>query len=57
MLLPVLALYGANAAGKSNVLHALLTMQDMVSGGASKISKGAKAPVGAFCREREADGL
>ena len=24
-LLPVIALYGANAAGKSNVLHALLT--------------------------------
>ena len=44
MLLPVLALYGANAAGKTNVLHALLTMQDMVSGGASKISKGQKLP-------------
>lgn len=29
-LLPVLAIYGANAAGKSNVLHALITMQDMI---------------------------
>ena len=29
-LLPALALYGANAAGKSNVLHALMTMKDMV---------------------------
>ena len=25
-LLPAIALYGANAAGKSNVLHALMTM-------------------------------
>lgn len=30
-LVPVLALYGANAAGKSNVLHALLLMREMVS--------------------------
>lgn len=43
-LLPVIALYGANAAGKSNVLHALLTMQDMVAGNASKLSKGEKLP-------------
>ena len=43
-LLPVIALYGANAAGKSNVLHALLTMQDMVAGNASKASKGEKLP-------------
>ena len=31
-LVPVLALYGANAAGKSNVLHALLLMREMVCG-------------------------
>ena len=43
-LLPVIALYGANAAGKSNVLHALLTMQNMVCGSASKVSKGQKLP-------------
>ena len=28
-LLPVLAIYGANAAGKSNVLHAMMTMKEM----------------------------
>ena len=43
-LLPVIALYGANAAGKSNVLHALLTVQNMVCGSASKVSKGQKLP-------------
>lgn len=43
-LLPVVALYGANAAGKSNMLHALLTMRDMVVGSASKVSKGEMLP-------------
>lgn len=43
-LLPALALYGANAAGKSNVLHALMTMKNMVVGDAAKISKGQKLP-------------
>lgn len=43
-LLPVLAIYGANAAGKSNVLHALITMQDMIVGASSKLSKGQKLP-------------
>lgn len=43
-LLPAIALYGANAAGKSNVLHALMTMKDMVVGEAAKISKGQKLP-------------
>ena len=43
-LLPALALYGANAAGKSNVLHALSTMQNVVVGDASKLSKGQKLP-------------
>jgi len=43
-LLPAIALYGANAAGKSNVLHALMTMKDMVIGDASKVSKGQKLP-------------
>lgn len=36
-LLPAIAIYGANAAGKSNVLHALMTMKDMVVGEAAKI--------------------
>ena len=43
-LLPAIALYGANAAGKSNVLHALMTVKDMVIGDASKVSKGQKLP-------------
>ena len=43
-LLPVLAVYGANAAGKSNVLHALMTMKDMIVGASSKLSKGQKLP-------------
>lgn len=43
-LLPALALYGANAAGKSNVLHALMTVKDMVVGESAKVSKGQKLP-------------
>lgn len=43
-LLPVLAIYGANAAGKSNVLHALMTMKDMIVGTSAKLSKGQKLP-------------
>ncbi len=31
-LLPAIAIYGANAAGKSNVLHAMMTMGEMVTG-------------------------
>ena len=41
-LLPALAIYGANAAGKSNVLHAMMTMKEMVVGNAAKASKGQK---------------
>lgn len=44
ILLPALAIYGANAAGKSNVLHAMMTMKEMVAGNASKASKGQKLP-------------
>lgn len=47
-LLPAIALYGANAAGKSNVLHALMTIRDMVIGDTSKISKGQKLPFEPF---------
>lgn len=39
-VLPALAIYGANGAGKSNILHALMTMREMVVGNASKIQKG-----------------
>lgn len=43
-LLPVIGIYGANAAGKSNVLYALKTMCNIVTGSASKIAKGEKLP-------------
>lgn len=43
-LVPVLALYGANAAGKSNVLHALLLMRGMVCGRYAKLLKGESLP-------------
>lgn len=43
-LLPAIAVYGANAAGKSNVLHAMMTMREMVIGEAARISKGQKLP-------------
>ena len=43
-LLPALAIYGANAAGKSNVLHAMMTMKEMVVGNAAKVSKGQMLP-------------
>lgn len=39
VLLPALAIYGANAAGKSNVLHAMMTMREMVVGNAAKVSR------------------
>ena len=44
-LVPVLALYGANAAGKSNVLHALLLMREMVCGRYAKLLKGGKRSI------------
>lgn len=43
-LLPVMAVYGANAAGKSNLLHAVLTMRDMVAGESAKLLKGQMLP-------------
>ena len=43
-LLPAIAIYGANAAGKSNVLHAMRTMREMIDGDAAKSLKGQKLP-------------
>ena len=43
-LVPVMALYGANAAGKSNMLHALLLMKEMICGIYAKPLKGAELP-------------
>ncbi len=52
-LLPTLAIYGANAAGKSNVLHAMMTMKEMVVGEAAKVSKGQLLPWEPFGRTKE----
>lgn len=43
-LLPVMAVYGANAAGKSNLLNAILTMRDMVAGESAQLLKGQMLP-------------
>jgi len=43
-ILPVMALYGPNAAGKSNVLHALALMKEMVAGKYAKPLKDAPLP-------------
>ncbi len=48
VLFPSLALYGANAAGKSNVLNALMVMKDMIIGDTSRISKGQPIPYEPF---------
>ena len=47
-LLPVAVLYGANASGKSNLLRALQTMQDMVAGKSAQILKAKKLPYDCF---------
>lgn len=52
-LLPAIAIYGANAAGKSNVLHAMMMMRDMVVGEAAKASKGQKLPWEPFGSTKE----
>ena len=43
-LVPVLALYGANAAGKSNLIHALLLMRSFVAGEYARPLKDAPLP-------------
>ena len=43
-IVPVMAIYGANAAGKSNVLHALMLMKEMVCGRYAKLLKGVDLP-------------
>ena len=47
-IVPVMAIYGANAAGKSNVLHALLLMREMVCGIYAKPLKGTELPYEPF---------
>lgn len=52
-LLPVIALYGANAAGKSNVLKAMLLMKDMVCGASAKPLKGGALPQEPFAFQED----
>ena len=47
-LVPVMAIYGANAAGNSNVIHALLLMREMICGNYAKPLKGAELPYEPF---------
>ena len=47
-LVPVMAIYGANAAGKSNIIHALLLMREMVCGSYAKPLRGAELPYEPF---------
>lgn len=53
-LVPVMAIYGANAAGKSNVLHALMRMWEMVCGKYAQPLKGEKLPQEPFGFTRDA---
>ena len=52
-LVKTAAIYGANAAGKSNILKALDAMQDIVLESASKYQRGDKLPVKPFLFDNE----
>ena len=54
-LVPLLALYGANAAGKSNILHALTLMREMVCGVYAQPLKAEKLPQEPFAFTRESN--
>lgn len=47
-LVPCLAVYGANASGKSNLLNALLLMKQMVCGSYARVLKGDRLPYEPF---------
>ena len=47
-LVPVAAIYGANSSGKSNILMALNTMQDMITGASAQLLKEKKLPYDPF---------
>ena len=47
-LVPTVAIYGANASGKSNMLMALKTMQDMITGTSAQLLKEKKLPYDPF---------
>jgi AAA15 family ATPase/GTPase len=48
LLTPVAAIYGANSSGKSNVLAAMKTMQDMITGASAQLLKEKKLPYDPF---------
>ena len=47
-LVPTAAIYGANSSGKSNVLMAMKTMQDMITGASAQLLKEKKLPYDPF---------
>jgi hypothetical protein len=47
-LVPVAAIYGANSSGKSNILMAMRTMQDMITGVSAQLLKEKKLPYDPF---------
>ena len=52
-LVKTAAIYGANAAGKSNILKALDAMQDIVLESASKYQRGDRIPIKPFLFDNE----
>jgi len=48
LLVPVAAIYGANSSGKSNILMAMKTMQDMITGISAQLLKEKKLPYDPF---------
>ncbi len=54
-LVKTAAIYGANAAGKSNLLKALGTMQEIVLESASRYQRGDTLPVKSFIFDKEID--
>ena len=47
-LVPVVAIYGANSSGKSNILMAIETMQDMITGAGAQLLKDKALPYDPF---------
>lgn len=52
-LVKTAAIYGANAAGKSNILKAMEAMQEIVLEGGSRYQRGDELPVKAFLFDKE----
>jgi AAA15 family ATPase/GTPase len=56
-LVPVAAIYGANSSGKSNILMALRTMQDMITGASAQLLKEKKLPYDPFLFSHGTEGV